>query len=319
MTASTIPKRKKRVSTAPLIMKQGTLAPWLYLTPAIIVMLIFVVYPTLNTLGLSFLDTEGVNLATATCQANEPCWGPFENYRHALTDEVMLKSFRNNLLWIVLMVSATVGLGLVIAVLVDKIKYESWAKALIFMPMAISFVGAGIIWGFVYDFKPEGEQIGLLNGIIVGLGQDPIPWLTRNPIMANVALIIVGIWIWTGFCMTILSAALKGVPEEIIEASRVDGATEWQIFWRILVPMILPTIVVVITTMVVNVLKIFDIVYVMGQGQPELQVIATRMYQEQFVKFNSGYSAAIAVIVILAILPIAYINIQRFREQEAMR
>jgi alpha-glucoside transport system permease protein len=303
----------------PAIMKQAGLAPWLYLAPALLIMLFFVVYPTVNTIYLSFLDTEGVQSAAVTCQEGQPCWGIFENFRHALTDETMLLAFRNNLLWIILMVPGTTAIGLLIAVLVDRVKYEPLAKAVIFLPMAISFVGAGIIWEYVYHFNADGDQIGLLNGIITALGADPIPWTTTGPWINNVALIIVGVWMWTGFCMTILSAALKSVPNELLEAARVDGATEWRVCWKILVPIISPTIVVVLTTMTVNVLKIFDIVYVMGKGQPGTQVIATRMYVEQFAKFNSGLSSAIAVVLILAVLPIGYINVRRFQEQEAMR
>jgi alpha-glucoside transport system permease protein len=300
-------------------MKQAGHVPWFYLAPALLIMLFFVVYPTMNTIYLSFLDTEGEQSATVTCQEGQPCWGIFENYRHALTDETMLLAFRNNLLWIILMVPGTTGIGLVIAVLVDRIKQEALAKAVIFMPMAISFVGAGVIWDYVYDFQSGGNQIGVLNAIVTALGFKPVPWTTTGPWINNVALIIVGVWMWTGFCMTILSAALKGVPAELLEAARVDGANEWTVFRRILVPIISPTIIVVLTTMTVNVLKIFDIVYVMGKGQPGTQVIATRMYIEQFSKFNSGLSSAIAVVLILAVLPIGYINVRRFREQEAMR
>jgi alpha-glucoside transport system permease protein len=303
----------------PAIMKQAGLAPWLYLAPALLIMLFFVVYPTLNTIYLSFLDTDGVQSAAVTCREGEPCWGLFENYRHALTDETMLLAFRNNLLWIILMVPGTTGLGLIIAVLVDRIKHEALAKAVIFMPMAISFVGAGVIWTYVYDYQSQGNQIGLLNAIITAFGFDPVPWTTTGPWINNVALIIVGVWMWTGFCMTVLSAALKSVPAELLEAARVDGANEWTVFLKILVPIIAPTIVVVLTTMTVNVLKIFDIVYVMGKGQPGTQVIATRMYIEQFNRFNSGLSSAIAIVLILAVLPIGYINVRRFREQEAMR
>ncbi len=300
-------------------MKQARLAPWLYLAPALLILLFFVVYPTLNTIYLSLMDKNGTQPATVTCQEGQPCWGILENYRHALTDDTMRLAFRNNLLWIALMVPGTTILGLVIAVLVDRVRYESLAKAVIFMPMAISFVGAGVIWEYVYHYRSESPQIGLLNAIVTALGFDPIPWTTTGPWINNVALIIVGTWIWTGFCMTILSAAIKGVPEELLEAARVDGANEWTIFWKILVPNIAPTIVVVLTTMTVNVLKIFDIVYVMGKGQPGTQVIATRMYIEQFNRFDSGLSSAIAVILILAVLPIGYINIRRFRAQEAMR
>ncbi len=303
----------------PAIMKQSKIAPWLYLAPALLIMLFFVVYPTSNTFSLSFLDQEGVRSAATTCLEGQPCWGIFENYRHALTDETMLLAFRNNLLWIILMVPGTTALGLLIAILVDRIRYEALAKAVIFLPMAISFVGAGVIWDNIYQYRSEGTQVGLLNAIVTALGFDPVPWTTTGPVLNNVALIIVGVWMWTGFCMTILSASIKSVPEELIEAARVDGANEWTIFWKIIVPIIAPTIAVVLTTMTVNVLKIFDIVYVMGKGQPGTQVIATRMYIEQFNKNNSGLSSAIAVILILAVLPIGYINIRRFREQEAMR
>jgi alpha-glucoside transport system permease protein len=303
----------------PAIMKQAGLAPWLYLAPALLIMLFFVVYPTVSTIYLSFLDTEGVQLATATCQEGRPCWGIFENYRHALTDGTMLLAFRNNLLWIILMVPGTTAIGLLIAVLVDRVKYESLAKAVIFLPMAISFVGAGVIWDNMYQYNAEGSQTGLLNALITALGFRPVPWTTTGPWINNVALIVVGVWMWTGFCMTILSAALKSVPEELLEAARVDGASEWTVFWKILVPIVAPTITVVLTTMTVNVLKIFDIIYVMGKGQPGTQVIATRMYIEQFNRFNSGLSSAIAVVLILAVLPIGYVNIRRFREQEAMR
>jgi alpha-glucoside transport system permease protein len=303
----------------PKIMKQGRLMPLLFVLPAMLILSFFVVYPTVNTLSLSFKDAAGELSAAAMCLEDQPCWGIFENYRRVLTDEVMLRAFRNNALWIILMVTGTTGLGMLIAVLVDRVKYEPLAKAVIFLPMAISFVGAGVIWDFVYDYASYGDQIGILNAIITGLGGDPIPWLTRGPWLNNICLIIVGVWMWTGFCMTILSAALKGVPAEILEAARVDGANEWRVFWRIIVPTIMPTITVVITTMVVNVLKIFDIVYVMGGGQPGTQVIATRMYQEQFVKYNSGLSSAIAVILILLIIPVGYMNIRRFRQQEAMR
>jgi alpha-glucoside transport system permease protein len=303
----------------PAIMKQAGLAPWLYLAPALLIMLFFVVYPTLNTIDLSFLDIEGIQSASTTCREGQPCWGIFENYRHALTDETMLLAFRNNLLWIVLMVPGTTVLGLAIAVLVDRVKYEALAKAVIFLPMAISFVGASVIWRYIYDYQAEGSQVGLLNAIVTTLGFEPVPWTTTGPWINNVALIVVGVWMWTGFCMTILSAALKGVPVELLEAARVDGANEWIVFWKILVPIIAPTITVVLTTMTVNVLKIFDIVYVMGAGQPGTQVIATRMYIEQFNRFNSGLSSAIAVVLILAVLPIGYINVRRFREQEALR
>jgi alpha-glucoside transport system permease protein len=286
------------------------LAPWLYLAPALLIMLVFVVYPTLNTLALSL---------RAACLPGQPCAGALENYRRVLIDPAMRLAFRNNLLWIALMVPGTTFLGLVVAVLLDRVRYEALSKALIFLPMAISFVGAGVIWEYVYHYQSSGPQIGLLNALLTAAGRPPVPWTTSGTLVSNLALIVVGIWMWTGFCMTILSAAIKSVPAELIEAARVDGAGEFTVFRRILVPIIAPTLTVVLTTMTVNVLKIFDIVYVMGKGQPGTQVIATRMYIEQFNKFNSGTASAIAVILILAVLPIGYINIRRFRELEAMR
>jgi alpha-glucoside transport system permease protein len=226
-------KSKKRTKPiVPSVMKQGELLPWLFAAPSFLIMVVYVVYPTINTIILSLKNSDGSDWATAACQEGQACWGVLENYRYALTSEAMLTSFRNNLLWMFLMVLGTTALGLVFAVLVDKVKYESLAKALIFMPMAISCVGAGVIWGFMYDFPASEDSpvIGLLNALVLGVGGKPIPWLIRAPWINNIALIFVGIWMWTGFCMTILSAAIKGVPGEILEAARVDGANEFQVF-----------------------------------------------------------------------------------------
>jgi alpha-glucoside transport system permease protein len=299
-------------------MRQKPLTPWLYLAPALLVMTIFIVYPGLSTFYLSLRDETGAASAAASCVAGQPCWGIFENYRYALTSAVMRQAFVNNLVWIVVMVTGTVTLGLTIATLADRVRYEPLAKAVIFMPMAISFVGAGVIWRFVYEYRATGDQIGLLNGLLVALGAEPVAYITL-PQVNTLALIVVGIWMWTGFCMTILAAALKGVPDEILEAARMDGATEWQVFIGIMVPMILPTITVVITTMVINVLKVFDIVYVMTGGNYGTEVIANRMYTEQYINFDTGRAAAIAIVLIVVIIPAMIFNIRRFREQEAMR
>ncbi|MBA4375744.1 MAG: ABC transporter [Anaerolinea sp.] len=311
-------------------MKQGKLTPWLYLLPALLVMGVFIVYPMINTISLSFLNADGTASASTTCVRGRPCWGLFENYRYALTAELDLTSFSstwksfwsssygNNIKWIIIMVTGTVGIGLGFAVLADRVKYEALAKSIIFMPMAISFVGAGVIWKFVYDFGTKQVQIGLLNAIIHNLGGKPVAWLS-TPQLNTFALVAVGIWIWTGFCMTILSAALKAVPDEVIEAARVDGANEWHIFWSVMVPIISPTIIVVITTMVINVLKLFDIVYVMTGGNYGTEVIANRMYNEMYKSFNTGRGTAIAVVLVLAIIPFIYMNIRRFLAQEAAR
>lgn len=322
-------KPKKAVNT-PKIMKQGALTPWFYLLPSLIVMTFFIVYPMITTIGLSFENKDGTASAATTCVAGQSCWGIFENYHYALTSEFdfsspgafwssfWASSYGNNIKWIILMTAGTVGIGLAFAVLADRVKYEALSKAIIFMPMAISFVGAGVIWKFVYDFGTGQVQIGLLNSIVTALGGQPIAWLS-TPALNTVMLIVVGVWIWTGFCMTILSAALKSVPDEILEAARVDGATEWVTFWRVTVPIIMPTILVVITTMVINVLKLFDIVYVMTGGNFGTNVIANRMYTEMYKNFDVGRGTAVAVILVIAIIPFIYFNMRRFLAQEAMR
>lgn len=312
----------------PQIMRQKPVVPWLYLLPALLVMSFFIVYPMISTVGLSFSNADGTG--PVQCVAGQRCWGVFDNYRYALTAEIDTRTFAtawnsfwyssygNNIKWILLMVTGTVALGLLIAVLADRVKYEPLAKAIIFMPMAISFVGAGVIWRFVYDYRSGAEQVGLLNAILTALGGQPVAWV-QTPGINTLALIAVGVWVWTGFCMTILSASLKSVPDEIIEAARVDGANEWRVFRSIIVPIIMPTITVVITTMVINVLKLFDLVYVMTGGNFGTEVIAGRMYREMYLSYNVGHATAVAVVLIIIILPFVYFNIQRFLAQEAER
>jgi len=298
-------------------MKQGRWTPFLYLLPALVIMFIFIIYPMANTFVLSFMDKTGTQSAAVDCMPGEPCWGVLENYRYALTSSDMLTALRNNASWLLLMVPGTVLAGLFFAVLADRVRYEALAKSIIFMPMAISFIGAGIIWRFVFALESGGgQQIGILNAIIVGLGGQPVAWLS-TPAINNYALMVVGVWLWSGFCMTILSAAIKAVPTEILEAARVDGANEWDVFIQIMLPMIMPTIVVVTTTMVINVLKIFDIVYVMTGGNFGTEVIANRMFN--LIVTDTGRSMAIAIILVLLTVPIMIFNMVRFRQQEAMR
>lgn len=286
---------------------QARVRPWAYIGPALLILGFYLIYPTLNTIYLSFLDARSEQFVG------------LKNYIWVFTSSEMHVAFRNNLLWIVLMTVGSVGLGLVIAVLMDRVRYESIGKSIIFLPMAISFVGASVIWRFVYAFKPANvPQIGLLNAIMVALGGEPVGWLV-NPATNNFALIAVGIWLQTGFCMVVLSAAIKSVPKEILEAARVDGASEWRIFWQIIVPMIASTIAVVATTVIINALKAFDIVFVMTNGQRGTEVIANRMYKEMFSYLNFGRASAIAVILLLAIVPVMVANIRRFQAQEAIR
>jgi alpha-glucoside transport system permease protein len=304
--------------STPKIMRQGRVIPWLYILPAILIIIIFIIYPVVNTTSLSFADRTGDNSATDECISDQPCWGVFENYRYALTNPDMTTALRNNALWLLIMVPVTVAIGLLVAVLADKVKYESLVKSIIFMPMAISFVGAGVIWNFMYAIKAGGneEQVGVLNGILVGLKLDPVAWLS-TPGINNLALMMVGVWLWAGFCMTILSAALKGLPKEVLEAAEVDGANGWQVFRHVMIPLIMPTITVVFTTMFIIVLKIFDIVFVMTGGNFGTEVIANRMFK--LIVTHVGRSTAIAVLLLVLTIPIMIYNVYRFRQQEAIR
>ncbi len=282
--------------------------PWLYCAPALLLLAFFLVYPSVETARLSFFDRHG------------QAFVGLQNYRYAFTDSTMLTAFRNNALWVVVFTLFTVSFGLLFAVLLDRVRYERIIKSMVFIPMAISMVGAGTIWKFVYAYHPTSvAQIGLLNAIVVGLGGQPIGWLIERPWINNLCLILVGIWMWTGFCMVLLSAAYKNIPRQLMEAARIDGANEWQIFRRVILPLLSPTIAVVTTTMIVFVLKIFDVVYVMTNGNYSTEVLANRMYKEQFSFMNYGRAATIAVILLILIVPMMVINIRRFRGQEATR
>jgi alpha-glucoside transport system permease protein len=215
-----------------------------------------------------------------------------------------------------------VSIGLVFATLADRLRRgEAVAKSMIFLPMAISLVGAAVVWRFIYSFRPEGfgSNIGLMNAVVQGVGREPVPWLQEQP-WNNLLLIVILIWIQTGFAMVVLSAAIKSIPVEIVEAARIDGASELQVFRRIIVPSIVPTIVVVTTYMVITALKVFDIVFVMGNAETQgTEVIAERMVRWFFILDHDGRGAAIAVILFLAVIPVMLWNIRRFRIQEAER
>lgn len=288
-----------------MLQKKGDVRPWFYIAPALLFLIAFLVYPSIDTFRRSLLGPDSESFVGIS------------NYVYAFTMEEMRVSFTNNLKWLVLFTIFTVAGGLVIAVLVDQVKYEPAAKSLIFLPQAISFVGAGVIWKFVYDYDAD---VGLLNAVLTALfpNQDRIGWLVNSDI-ATYAVIATGIWMWTGFAMTILSAAVKGIPDEIIDAARVDGASGWQIFWRVTIPMISSTIAVVTTTMIINVLKVFDLVYVMTAGRYQTNVIANQMYKELYINRQNGRASAIAVILLAAIVPVMLVNIRRFQIQEERR
>jgi alpha-glucoside transport system permease protein len=286
------------------------LRPWIWLAPALALLSVFLVYPSLNTLYLSLLDSGSTQ------------WVGLANYRTIFADQAVLLALRNNVLWVVVFTTATVFLGLVVAVLTDRVPYEGVAKGIVFLPLAVSFVAAGVIWRFMYDYRaPPLPQTGILNAFLqfVAPGFEPQAWLVNNPPFNNLALIAAAVWIWTGFCMVILSAGLKGIPSELLEAARVDGATELQIFRHVIVPLLGSTIAVVATTMIIFALKAFDIVYVMTNGNFETEVIANRMYKEMFNIRDFGRASAIAVVLLGAIVPVMLLNIRRFREQEETR
>lgn len=285
------------------------LRPALWIGPGIALLAIFLIYPTVNTFVLSFMN------------ANSSVWVGLKNYIWVFTNSQTLDTLFNNLLWLVFLTGLTVTIGLLLAVLFDRVRYEAVAKALIFLPMAVSFVAASVIWKFMmYTYNPpHTPQIGTFNAVWTLFGGHPVAWLIHSPFINNLALIIVGVWVWTGFALVILSAALKSIPKETIEAAKVDGANEFQVFRFVTLPMMSSTIAVVATTMVIFALKAFDIVYVMTSGNFNTDVMANRMYKEMFQNLNFGRASAIAMILLLAIIPIMLINIRRFREQEAIR
>ncbi len=284
--------------------------PYVFVGPALVILAVFLVYPVINTILLSFGDRQGNGFVG------------LDNYEFVFTDDSMQRAIRNTLGWIVIVPVVATSIGLAFATLADRLRRgEAVAKSLIFLPMAISFVGAAVTWSLIYSFRPEGfgTNIGLLNGIKSGLGMSPTAWLQVKP-WNNLLLMVIMIWLQVGFAMVVLSAAIKSIPDEIIEAARIDGASELQVFRRIIVPSIAPTIAVVATYMVINAMKVFDIVFVIGAAETnETEVIAERMIRNFFILDNDGRGAAIAVILFLAVIPVMFFNIRRFREQEALR
>ncbi len=284
---------------------QSTIRPWLFLAPALSLLIVYLLYPAVQTLWLSFYDKAG----------NAPVG--LANYAWAASDSGFRQSIFNNFLWLLVVPAACTFFGLVIAVLTDRIWWGQLAKSLIFVPMAISFVGASVIWKFVYDYRAEGQdQIGILNALVSWMGFKPQVWISM-PFWNNFFLMVILIWIQTGFATVILGAALRGVPEDTLEAALVDGAGPFKIFWRIMVPQIWGTIIVVWTTITVLVLKVFDIVLTMTNGQWDTQVLANLMFDWMFRGGgDSGRGAAIAIVIMVAVLPIMVWNIRQARAEQ---
>ena len=282
--------------------------PYLFVGPAMAMLIWFLALPTVRTLQISLFNADSSTFVG------------LDNYLSIFTNPAMLEVFRNNLLWLVIGTTLVIGFGLLIAVLADQSRFESLAKTIIFMPMAISFVGAGIIWNFIYEVRQPGDpQIGLLNGVVTGLGGEPQAWTALLQPWNNLFLIVIMVWLQVGFAMVLFSAAIKGIPAELTEAARVDGATEPQVFRRVTVPMIRGTIITVGTTTIILTLKIFDVVIVMTGGQFGSGVIATEFYRQYFTNRNFGIGSALAIILLLAVIPVMVYNVRRFRGQSGFR
>ncbi len=276
--------------------------PWVFLVPALALVGFYLVFPTIRTIMLSVTDRpEGTGL--------------LDNYRHAFTDPTMLLAMRNNVLWLVLGTGGAVIIGLAFATLVDRVKREALAKTFVFLPLAISMVGAAVVWRFVYYWRPAGQpQIGLLNAVLTAAGNEPVAILQTPPVN-TLALIVIMVWLQVGFVMVVLSSAIKGVPTEIIEAARIDGAGEWQVFRRVVIPTIRGSVITVATTVFIAILKVFDIVFVTTGGRFETDVVANRMFTEMIRFRNFGKASALAVILFVAVVPIMVVNIRNLRKQ----
>lgn len=291
---------------------QNWARPYFWALPAVGFATIFMVYPMARTVLISFRNSEDSDWAAGP-------WGVFANYHYFFTFPDTLTALRNSVAWLIFYTFFAVFLGLVIAILVDRVRYESLAKIAIFLPVPISAVAASIIWKFMFDYQPPGQtQTGTLNALLGIFHQDPQPWLINEPFVNNAALIFVGIWTAVGFCMVIISASLKAISSEVLEAARIDGANEFQIVRLIITPLLWPTITVVGTTMLINALKTFDIVYVMTNGAYDTDVIATRMFS-QMQSAHYGRAAAVGVVLFIAIVPLLIVNIRRFQQQEEQR
>lgn len=277
-----------------------------FLSPAIFLLGIGLIYPSISTLFAAFLDNRGQGFVG------------LDNFIWIFTQPTGLVTVGNTIIWVLVVPTVSTIFGLAYAVFIDKSRGEKFFKILVFMPMAISFVGASIIWRFVYDAKPaDQDQIGLLNGIWTAVGGDPVAWLQNSP-WNTFFLIVVLIWVQTGFAMVVLSAAIKGVPAEQLEAASLDGTNAWQRFTNVTVPGIRSSLIVVLTTISIASLKVFDIVRTMTAGANNTSVIANEMYT-QWKGFEVGRSAAFAVVLFILVLPIVIYNARQIKAQREIR
>lgn len=292
-------------------MRKKPWVPWLYMAPAFLFMGVYLVYPMLTNFYISFFDKFSKNFVG------------LKNYSWFFTTEAV-NTLYNNALWLILFVGSVVFMGLVLAVLLDRIKYEKIAQMLIFVPMGISAVGGGIAWRFVYAYAPKGEpQTGLLNAIVTGLGGDPIAWTINQasifPIpswsLNDVMIIIVAVWIWTGFAMVYCSASYKALPRELHESAIIDGANQWQIFWRITIPVMRIPLTTISVSMISIGLKLFNEVYVMTGGNYGTRLLALELYNQLWSFNHYGRASAVAVVLLLTILPFIIYNLVDYRRR----
>ena len=287
---------------------QNRLKYFVFLGPALILLVVGLIYPAIRTLYLSLFDARSVNFIG------------LDNYIWAFTQPEILIVLRNTLIWTIVVPIASTSIGLAIAYLTDRMRYAAVVKSLIFMPMAISFVGASIIWKFVYTYQPNPNKpdIGLLSAVFKSVGLTPPNWLLEAP-LNTFLLIAVMVWIQTGFAMVVLSAAMKAIPDDIVEASMLDGAKGWSRFSRITIPMIWGSVIVVLTTITVTSLKVFDIIRTMTGGNFQTSVIANEMYQQSFRALNYGTGSALAMILFLGVLPLIIYNVRQVRNERTVR
>ncbi len=287
------------------------LIPYAFLLPGFCLIGIFLLYPTIQTIVYSFANDDST------------AWVGLDNYKAIFTDGAFWQALLNNFLWIAIVPAVTVAIGLAVAVLADKLgpTGEKLAKSGIFLPMAISFVGAATVWGLIYAYdSPGAAQTGLLNAIITALGGDPQTWYQIETARLNsLLLMVILIWLQAGFAMVLLSSAIKAVPEDTIEAGRMDGASETRIFWQIVFPQVWPTLVSVFITVLIMVLKIFDLVYVTTNGLNKTDVIANMFFRKLFVSQQAGQASAVVVVLLILVIPILIYQVRVFRQQEANR
>ena len=285
--------------------KARPIALVIFLAPALVLLVAGLIIPAIRTFLFSFMNPDS------------NAWVGFDNYYWMTQDPNIRTIMVNTILWILVVPIFTAALGLLLAIMLDRIKHESIPKSLLFMPMAISFVGASIIFKFVYEYnEPDDVQIGLLSAIVKFLGATPSDWMLSKP-LNTFLLMIIYVWTQMGFGMVILSAAIKAVPADIVEASALDGAHGWRLFRNITFPMIKGTFIVVLATGVVGALKVFDIVRTMTGGNFSTNVLANEMYSQVFVQFDTGKGSALAIVLFLLVTPILVFNIQSLRKERA--